>query len=291
MAIDNGLRNQLLTYQRNEITEYYLYRRLAVRIDDPHNRDIVERIAEDELKHYRTWKKYTQQDVEPSRYGLWKYYLLSRVFGLSFGTKIMERAEQEDQEHYEQLRDEIPEMDEILQDENDHEDHLVSLFDQERRQYAGSIVLGLNDALVELLGALAGLTLALQDTRLIALSALTTGIAAAMSMAASEYLSSKAEDTDKHPPTASAYTGITYFGTVLILVFPYIIFENYHVCLGISFVAALVLITVFNYYLAVTQEVSFRRRFLEMAGLSFGVAAISFGVGYTLRALFGINAG
>ena len=40
------------------------------------------------------------------------------------------------------------------------------MLDEERLRYIGSVVLGLNDALIELTGALAGLTLALQNTQL-----------------------------------------------------------------------------------------------------------------------------
>ena len=46
------MKNQLLGYQPNEITEHHIYRRLA-RIQKFHeNRRILERIAEDEEKHY-----------------------------------------------------------------------------------------------------------------------------------------------------------------------------------------------------------------------------------------------
>ena len=55
------------------------------------------------------------------------------------------------------------------------------------------MVLGLNDALVELTGALAGFTLAFRNTCLIAMAGFITGIAASLSMAASEYLSTKSE--------------------------------------------------------------------------------------------------
>ena len=64
------------------------------------------------------------------------------------------------------------------------------------KEYLGSIVLGLNDALVELTGVLAGLTLALQNSRIIIISGFITGTAASLSMAASEYLSTKAEATN-----------------------------------------------------------------------------------------------
>ena len=80
----------------------------------------------------------------------------------------------------------IPEAKAIILEENQHETGLLQLLGEERLRYTGSMVLGLNDVLVELTGALAGLTLALQDTKLVALTGSITGIAAALSMGASE---------------------------------------------------------------------------------------------------------
>jgi VIT1/CCC1 family predicted Fe2+/Mn2+ transporter len=144
-------------------------------------------------------------------------------------------------------------------------------------------VLGLNDALVELTGALAGLTLALQNTKLIALSGLITGIAASMSMAASEYLSTRSEETSKEPVRAAIYTGIAYILTVSLLVLPYLLFENYYIDLAITMTIAVVIIAVFNYYISVAKGESFKARFLEMAGLSLGVATFSFIIGFFIR--------
>ena len=157
------------------------------------------------------------------------------------------------------------------------------MLDEERLQYAGSVVLGLNDALVELTGALAGLTLALQNTKLIALSGLITGIAASMSMAASEYLSTRSEKTNKEPIRAAIYTGIAYIGTVTLLVLPYLLFENYYIDLAITMTVAVLIIAVFNYYISIAKGESFKTRFLEMAGLSLGVATFSFIIGFFIR--------
>jgi VIT1/CCC1 family predicted Fe2+/Mn2+ transporter len=154
----------------------------------------------------------------------------------------------------------------------------------------GSIVLGLNDALVELTGALAGLTLALQDTNLIALTGSITGIAAALSMGASEYLSTKTEETSKHPGRASIYTGGTYLITVILLILPYLLLNNYYLCLGLALATAVIVIAAFNYYVSVAQEKPFKARFLEMTGLSFGVAALSFLIGFVLRNVLGVEA-
>jgi VIT1/CCC1 family predicted Fe2+/Mn2+ transporter len=57
------------------------------------------------------------------------------------------------------------------------------MIEEERLEYVGAMILGLNDALVELSGSLAGFTLALQDSKLVAMVGMITGIAAALSMA------------------------------------------------------------------------------------------------------------
>lgn len=289
MAISKEIREKLLAYQKYEISEHHIYMRLAKAVESPENRQILEKIANDELRHYGDWRTYTQQDVKPDRLKIWKYYWISRILGFTFGLKLMERSEEGAQDTYEQLRGTIPEAEAILRDEHEHEAALLELLDEERLRYTGSIVLGLNDALVELTGALAGLTLALQNTKLIALTGLITGIAAALSMAASEYLSTKSEETEKHPVRASAYTGVAYVGTVSILILPYLILENFYLCLGCTLVAAVLIIGFFNYYISVAKDVPFKRRFLEMTGLSLSVAALSFFIGFVIRSFLDVD--
>ena len=252
-------------------------------------RRILEQIADDELRHYREWSKYTQQEVAPDKLKVWMYYWISRVLGLTFGIKLMEKGEEKAENNYKPLLQRLDNIEAILQDEDKHEAALIVLLDEERLRYVGSIVLGLNDALVELTGALAGLTLALQDTRLIALSGTITGIAAALSMGASEYLSTKSEETTKEPLKASIYTGVAYIATVLILILPYLFLDNFYVCLAWALTAAVLIIAMFNYYISVVKDEPFKKRFLEMAGVSLGVAGLSFLVGYVVRTILGVE--
>jgi VIT1/CCC1 family predicted Fe2+/Mn2+ transporter len=289
MQLSESVRKQVLSFQQTEITEHHIYKRLAKKVASPENAMIIEQIAEDELRHYNSWKKYTNQDVEPRWFSVWFYYLISVVFGFTFGIKLMERGEESAQENYGKIANAIPEALKFQHEEDIHEEQLINMLDEERLRYAGSIVLGLNDALVELTGALAGLTLALQDVKLIALSGLITGIAASMSMAASEYLSTRSEDTSKHPVRAAIYTGIAYIITVALLVLPYLLFENYILDLIITLTIAVIIIAVFNYYISVAKGESFRARFIEMAGLSLSVAAFSFVIGYFIRQWLGIE--
>ncbi|HEX5838335.1 MAG TPA: VIT1/CCC1 transporter family protein [Anaerolineales bacterium] len=289
MQLSESVRQRVLNFQRTEITEYHIYKRLSKKVSPPENARIIEQIAEDELRHYNGWKKYTNQDVEPRWFYVWFYYIISVLFGFTFGIKLMEQGEEQAQENYASVAKDIPEATQFQHEEDAHEESLINMLDEERLQYAGSIVLGLNDALVELTGALAGLTLALQDVKLIALSGIITGVAASMSMAASEYLSTRSEQTNKHPVRAAIYTGIAYITTVTLLVLPYLLFDNYILDLIIALVTAVIIIAVFNYYISVAKGESFRARFLEMAGLSLSVAAISFIIGFFIRQWLGIE--
>lgn len=289
MSTTFEIQDQLLAHQRNEITEYHIYSNLAKSLKSSQNQQLLEEIAQQELRHYHIFKKYTQKDVKPDRFKIWKYYWISRIFGLTFGLKLMETGEENAQKNYQLLLDAVPELRNIIEEENKHENALLELIDEERLNYIGSVVLGLNDALVELTGALAGFTLALQDTKLIALTGSVTGIAAALSMGASEYLSTKAEGTDKNPLQASLYTGITYILTVVLLILPYLLFDNYYLCLVCTLAIALVIIALFNYYISVARGTPFRERFWEMTGVSFGVAGFSFFIGFLMRAVLGVE--
>jgi len=154
----------------------------------------------------------------------------------------------------------------------------------------GSVVLGLNDALVELTGALAGFTFAFQNTRLIAVTALITGISASFSMSASEYLSTRQESGQTQKALKAAfYTGIAYIFTVIALVLPYLLIGNPFVSLAVCLTVAVLIIYMFNYYMSVVHETPFRKRFLEMAAISLGVSALSFLIGILVKNVFGLE--
>lgn len=289
MEIKDSLLKKIEGYQKNEITEHHIYKRLAANQNDEKNRKILEGIADDELRHYEIWKKYTGKASAPSRFKITAFYFVSKILGLTFGIKLLERGEEEAGKQYEAIRSEFPEADSIIKDENEHENELISLLNEERLKYVGSIVLGLNDALVELTGGLAGLTLAFQKTSLVALSGLIVGISAALSMSASEYLSTKAEGGDRNPVKSSIYTGIAYIFTVFILVSPFLILASPFLALLSTLVAALIIIALFNFYISIAKDTPFLKPFIEMAGISFFVAVLSFFIGYALKIFLGVD--
>lgn len=287
--LDPEVRRLLLRAQKNEITEHEIYTRLATMVRGARNREVIERIAAEELAHYRAWKHYTGEEVAPDRLKILFFCAVCRLFGYTFGIKLMEKGEDRARANYARIAGAIPEAESILEDEERHEQELIALLDEERLRYVGSVVLGLNDALVELTGTLAGLSFALMNTRLIAVVGLITGIAASLSMGASEYLSQKTDGDGIDPLKAAIYTGSAYVVTVVCLIAPYLVFDHYLVALAFTLVAALLVILIFTFYIAVAKDLDFRRRFLEMAGISLGVAGISFAIGVLVRLAFGVE--
>jgi VIT1/CCC1 family predicted Fe2+/Mn2+ transporter len=121
------------------------------------------------------------------------------------------------------------------------------------------------------------------------MTGLITGIAASLSMAASEYLSTKSEEGAKNPFKASVYTGSVYVITVLFLIFPYLVFTNFYFCLGFTIFNAVIVIFIFTFYISVAKDISFRNRFFEMTLISLGIAALTFGIGFLIRIFFNVQ--
>jgi len=288
--LNHDMLNKILRVQKSEITEYHIYSDLAASTKDENNRRVLQEIAKDELRHYHFWQQQTGQEVLPDRWKVFKYKWIARLLGLTFGIKLMEKGEEHAKTNYEAIAVSVPQAEEIAREEEVHEQELIGLIEEERLNYVGSMVLGLNDALVELTGTLAGLSFALQKTRLIAMAGLITGIAASFSMAASEYLSTKSEgEAGKKALKSSLYTGVAYIITVILLILPYFIFKSYIVSLFATLCCAILIICGFNFYISVAKNMSFRKRFLEMSGISLGVSALSFVIGYLVRTVLGVE--
>lgn len=289
-GLDEPIREAFLQAQRAEATESRIYARLAKMVRGDDNTRTLQEIGADESRHYRTLKGLTGQDVPADHWKVRLYVVMAWVFGVTFAVRLMERGEEAAQVNYRQYADRFEELAGMQADEHQHEERLLDMLDEERLRYASSMVLGLNDALVELTGAIAGLTLALRNTDLIAMVGLITGISAALSMAASEYLSTKQDnDSRKKPVKAAIYTGIAYVGGVVVLVVPFLLVGSAALALVWSLVNALVLIGLFTFYISIARGESFRRNYTEMATISMGVALISFVLGYGVRAWLGVD--
>lgn len=300
--IDSKMMKDILSLQRSELTDHYMYLKLAKREKDPHNKEVLEMIAKDEYRHYHFWKKITNEELKPRRLHLWFYYIISIIFGITFGVRLMELGEVKTQYLYKELEGKIEGIEKLVQEEEEHEEALIDKLKEEKLNYVGSIVLGLNDALVELTGTLAGLTFALANSKIVALSGLITGIAASFSMASSEYLAKKQEESHSKALKSAFYTGVAYIIAVVLLILPYllmpsditfnifgVIVEGIYVSLAITILVVVLIILVFNFYISVAKRLNFKKRFFEMVTISLGVAILSFVIGYLVKTIFNID--
>ncbi len=286
-------RRRLIRLQRMERTEMEVYRRLANREKKAENKNLLQKISMQENNHYNLLKEKTGEDVDYSKFRVYFHVITSIFLGLTFSLKLMEKTEQNAAREYRDLG-----YDDIAEEEDQHEKELLSLLEEDSLNYLSSIILGLSDALVELTGALAGLTFAFQELRVVALAGLVTGISASFSMAASEFLATKEENSNRSPIKAALFTGSAYIITVFLLVIPYLLLtDNSEIIFGlkphiqaliITFIIGLLIIALFNFYVSVAQDKSFNRRFVEMVIILLIVTMISFSIGLILRESFGL---
>ncbi|MBC7194917.1 MAG: VIT1/CCC1 transporter family protein [Caldisericia bacterium] len=283
---------KLLQFQTFEKTESIFYSLLSNRVKGQ-NRGVLEKISKEEIKHYNIIKKFTKRDTKEKKLFLLINLILSYILGITFSIKLMENGEKRAQENYSNFIKEIDGEEKeiflkVLDEENQHERELTNLIDEEKVNFIGSMVLGINDALIELTGALAGFTFTLRNTNLIFVVGFITGFAASLSMASSEYLSKRAEK-EEGAIKAAIYTGITYILTVILLIYPYLIFKNYIFSFLTTLIMAILIVLITSLFVSVVKEVAFKKRFLEMFILSFGIAVISYLMGYALRVIFNVE--
>lgn len=276
--------------QQNELTESVIYAEIAKFAKGEENEKTLLRLAAEEKAHYEIWKGYTGIEMKPQKGKVFKYKMLAKVLGFTFAVKLMENGEENAQSEYSLLFEEVDESRHIKEQEEEHEAALLEMLDEESLQYVGSMVLGMNDALVELTGSLAGFTFAMQNTRLIALSGLIMGISATFSMASSEFLAAKSEGRDDAFKSCT-YTGVAYLVTVALLILPYLMLGNSQYMTALFAMLAIVILIIagFTYYISVAKGEAFKPKFLEMSLISIGVAVISFFVGILAKKFLGVD--
>ncbi len=287
-VIDPEIMKRLVQEQRDEITAHHIYLDIAELVKEEENKKIIQWIAVNEKKHYEWLKILTGRDVKQNRWKRILYVWVIRIFGLTFGIKLLEKDEIREMQDFKELGEVFPGFDEILLNGERREQELIDMIDEERLRYMGSVVLGLNDALIELTGALAGYTFAFQNTKLIAVTGLITGISGSLSMIASQYLSSRHEG-GRDAVKSMLYTGSAFVITVIAMVSPFFLIQNPFISLMVTFSVAIFIIMIFNYYISIAKGYSFRKRFFEMAAISLGVAGISFLIGVFIKRYIGLD--
>ncbi len=277
-------------YYNKEQNSAVLYEQIAQKVKNDKDRETLLSIAEDKQKHAVAFEKYSDRKLKPNYFRTRLFLLVRCLLRYTFLIKLLEYGESRGFTLTNLKLTKSPKSVKSLWMKKSTTKILMSLLDEERLHYIGDIILGMNDALVELTGSLAGYTLAMQNSKIIAMAGLITGISATLSMAGSGYLSAREEES-KNAVKSTTIIGLSYFITVVFLILPYLIFPAgaYLWALAVTVLIALMIIAGFNFYISVAKDRPFGKGFWSMAGISIGVAAISFAVGYVVKHVLGIS--
>lgn len=295
MPLSKTDREAVRAFCADEFTDYLIYSHLSEREKREDFKQMLQAMAQHELKHYEFWKSVlgTEARVSVPR---WKLLLitLSRILlGLTFTIKLLERHEEQVIESYKQFLpkltpDASARLSEILKDEELHEKSLVSELNEGIVRYIGFIALGLADAVVEITGVHAGFLGATTATLFAGVAGLIVGLSAAISMAAAAYIQAKHEGVKKPIPSAAA-TGIAYLFAVVLLAAPYFFTHSNILAFVVSVALAFALVVAFTFYSSVINESDFKREALESTIVLFATAALSYIFGEVLGRIFGLH--
>jgi VIT1/CCC1 family predicted Fe2+/Mn2+ transporter len=196
----------------------------------------------------------------------------------------------------------------ILRDEFEHEDAVVT-GDEERRvnpERVRNIFLGLNDGLVEIVGAVSGFFGAFGDPATVLIAGSTTAVAGSLSMAAGAFVASSSEsevraseiarrrflgeslgagDAQGSPLASALLVGASYLAGALVPMLP--IALGAHSALPSVLGAGAVIVAV-STILAFLSGMDVRRRALTNLAIVACAAAVTYAIGIATQVLWGV---
>jgi VIT1/CCC1 family predicted Fe2+/Mn2+ transporter len=187
---------------KEELFDSHVYYELYKVEKDRNMKAYLKKMSEMEKKHSEIWKEIAEKrgiKIETKlsfsdNLKIKAYKLIRRVLGLQLTIKLLEGGEETDIEKYYELsksyeldEDERRKMRELSVDEAVHEELLNTI----RAKDVGDFVYGISDGLVEVLAATSGISGAIQNPLVVAISGLIVGISGMLSMSIGAYLSTK----------------------------------------------------------------------------------------------------
>jgi len=282
-------------FAREEYRDYTIYKALAATESIPEFKKILLEFVEHEKGDYEFWSSLSKQkQFHVGALDIFFHKLIRTLFGLTFTIKLLEGREKGASKRYKEYITSISDktlrekIESIVTHEQYHERKLLEQIGEGRLKFVSSIVLGLNDGLIELTGALVGFSFALGENALVALAGTITGVSASLSMAASAYMQARYEK-GKDPVVSGLITGLSYSIVVAVLVAPFFIFETTLAALFSMAGAVFVILVGVSSYSSVLLEKPFPRQFGEMFIFSVGIAIIAFFIGLAFRSLTGVS--
>ena len=284
----------MIGYCESEYKDHLVFLKLSARETDPERKKILKQLSQQEEKHFLFWKEILDgYNPKPHRFLQVFILILRYVFGITFTVKYMERNEKHMIAIYRSIRSQFDgeagtQLEEMIADEEKHEDFFIGQIDEGVVKYLGFIVLGLADAIIEITGVHAGFLGVTSSTTMAGVAGLIVGFAAAISMATAAYLQAK-QDTERNSFTSAMITGFSYILAVVSLALPYFLFDSMLMAFITSLIMAMLLTAYFTFFTAVIFERNFGKEFLESTLLTLGTALATYLFGSFLGRIFDIQ--
>jgi VIT1/CCC1 family predicted Fe2+/Mn2+ transporter len=301
----------------DELFDLALYRALRA-VAPATMRPTFDALIPVETRHVAFWQKFfglervTALDVG-RRLKLTLLIVACRVFGVSAIHLVLEAIEVHGIKKYLDVWKRYGDgalgaaVREILEDEFKHEDVVVSGTGERRinPEKVRNVFLGLNDGLVEILGAVSGFFAAFSTTVAVVTAAFTVGVAGALSMAAGAFIGAGSEaelratedarrrflgetvETEAvEPPLASAATvGIGYFVGAIVPVLPILI--GAHTVLPTVITGGVMIVAV-SAIVAFISGMDVRRRIALNVAITGLAVVVTYILGLLTKRLLGV---
>ena len=302
----------------DELFDLSLYQALHDISTDEDSRATLHELIKVETQHLAFWKKFFAQKPDRLDWGrrlkLQIMLLACRLFGTTGIHLVLEAIEVHGVRKYLALWKEYQQqplgeaLRGILMDEFKHEDVLVTALTQRKinAEKIRNIFLGLNDGLVEILGAVSGFFGAFGSATTVLIAASTTAAAGALSMGAGAFLALNSEKEVRsvelarktflgepsdiapmeEPPLSSAFVvGTAYLTGALVPVLP-VLFGAMNAILSV--LTAGLTVVVVSTILSFLSGMNVKRRIALNLLIITVAVSVSYGIGLLANRLWGI---
>lgn len=199
---------EIWDFCRDELTDLEFYKGLSERVRDEKLKKNLIRLSEVEKEHSKFWIAYLQKHgvdtsrIRPKRMKIRFMLFIFRVLGIGLAVNLLEYGEVETVAKYRDYASKAKEdeqfrkgIEKIITEEIEHEDVFSYTLEQnkEKLERNRDIIYGISDGLVEVLAAIAGLSVLLTNHLDVALGGLVVGVSGTMSMSVGAYLSKDSE--------------------------------------------------------------------------------------------------
>lgn len=301
----------------DELFDLSLYKALRG-VTQPDVHDTLDELIKVETAHLAFWQRFFNLKLEQLDLGrrikLSVMMLVCRLFGSTAVHLVLEAIEVHGVRKYlavwrayqgkplaEALRG-------ILMDEFKHEDVLVTALTQRKinPEKIRNIFLGLNDGLVEILGAVSGFFGAFGSTTVVLIAASTTAVAGALSMAAGAFLALNSEKEvkstevakklflgeesefapmEEQPLPSALVVGSAYLMGAIVPVFPVLIGATDAL---FSILTAGLMVVLVSTILSFLSGMDIKRRIMLNLVIITVAVSFSYGIGLVAKSTWGI---